>query len=233
MDTPLTRVLDVLNLDSSTASSVDVFFRIKNHSKALTVLLEEEGSNDERWNLSADVHQLIVAIEPEIAHEWLVIVTKKLCESRHFYNAIYWGSILGLLEAGVWLDKSFGQTPFQSKLLESIVAIVHSGNSKIASSNSIEDQNEYIENLQRALTRFIFPHTCLYRLPSCVSVVGLALKRLRETECVIEYLQRNLKGVEEVKLQGFAYMFIDQFTKCLSANMNPMERLMHYRPASL
>lgn len=117
MEKKLINVLDVLGVDNSVASIVASLFQRGDYQEALMMMVSRYEFITEEWQEVALTHRLVVAYQPSAAHHWLKCVLDYICASvNHVSLGFYQGSILGLLQAGAWLN-GHPPTMFQNHLL--------------------------------------------------------------------------------------------------------------------
>lgn len=133
----------------------------------------------ERWHAPARIHRMVVAAHPTKAHEWLTIAIKPLLsppEANHDF-AYFMGTILGLLQAGVWLDEEWKKpTDFQEQLLLALAKVICSP-VKLDLHARYLDAQGYCRNLNTTIKRYISPEKAI---PGRSEQVKQAVAHIRE-----------------------------------------------------
>lgn len=237
MSNELARIFGVLEVDYETARPLLRLLETSSYDQALAELLETEKFSDEEWKAAARTHHLVVAWRPETAHEWLTMVVTRLCseECRWIRQGLHQGSILGLLEAGVWLDEDLYQTEFQTTLLVKLAELVCSGKPRklmrLPHGGRDVDYAGLHKRLAHAMTMFLFPEKTTHILvcegdPAPVrpelSEKEMEQRRTDETKAAVQYLHEHLGAG---KLTEFAKLFIERLTHSLLARKTPAEKV--------
>lgn len=236
MSDSLPRIFSVLGLDYETISPLVALLDSESYDTALAALLEVQKFNDEEWKTAALANHLIVAWRPETAHQWLTTFTPRLCgEGGHVRLGLYQGSIVGLLEAGVWLDKDLHQTEFQSVLLMRLVELVCGGKTRkpmrLPHGGRDVDYGSLNKRLVEALNTFLFPEKTTHRLvcegdpqPAKPDLTEGEIKQQRadQVKAAVQYLNEHLGKAE---LNDAGKLFVERLTHSLLARRTPTEKV--------
>ena len=135
--------------------------------------------NPERWDTIAQIHQMVVAWRPAVAHEWLEIATQPLfAEQMSCAYAYVKGSLLGLLKAGTWLDENWKEsTKFQEQLLLKLAEVL-CGPMKLQIHPWNLEVDSYGERITEAVRTYVFPQK---------NVIG----RAEQLERMVAYIRQN------------------------------------------
>lgn len=135
--------------------------------------------SSERWHAPARIHKMVVAAHPTKAHEWLTIAIKPLLlppEANHAF-AYFMGTILGLLEAGIWLDEEWKKpTEFQEQLLLTLAKVICSPVKLDLHARHL-DARGYCRNLNTTIKRYTSPEKAI---PGRAEQVKQAVAYIRE-----------------------------------------------------
>lgn len=165
----------------------------------------------EEWGTIPKIHQMVVTWDPSGAHNWLAIATQPLLVSKAMDTAYSYvkGSLLGLLQAGIWLDENWQEvTPYQCQLLLTLAKII-CGPLKLQLHEQNIDANGYGKRLIEALTVYAFP---------AKTIPG------RETELAhaVKYVHSHY---EEDKLSPLDRFIIDQLCHGILARKPLVQRV--------
>ncbi len=233
----LARIFRMIELEWDVVSPVLKIVETGDYEQTLAQLFEAEKFSDEEWETSALVSLLVVAWRPETAHEWLELVVSRLCsgECRWARQGLHQGSFLGLLEAGVWLDKELGQTKFQTTLLQKLMELVCNGKPRkpmrLPHGGRDVDYSNFHKRLTEALPKFLFPEKTNHILisegdpapqPPELSEKEMKQQRTDETKKAVQYLRQHL-GTGE--LTWFAKLFVEQLAQVLLAKTTPAQKI--------
>jgi hypothetical protein len=236
----LSRTLGVLEVDYSTISPVVTMFSEENYDKALDALLEAEQFSDDTWKTTALTHRLMVAYDPQTADQWLNCVATRLCTvETHTTHGVHQGTIVGLLEAGVWLDKGLYQVSFQKELLGKLVTLVCQGKPRkkleLPHSRGDSDGAGFNKRFVHALNEFLFPTKTTHILKVAGEEteedplrpdIGEAEMKARREMAVrnsVRQLQKSLPEAEH--LHHWSQLFIERLTHALLARIEPKDKV--------
>jgi len=114
-----------LGVEGGVSHWVSSFCESEDYDKMLAHLVKVNHFNNYESKPSALTNRLIVAWDPDQAHVWLTKVVAEFCKPAiRVEFGLYRGTLLGLLEAGVKLDKEYVATEFQSTLLMQLMKVV-------------------------------------------------------------------------------------------------------------
>jgi hypothetical protein len=155
------RVFRVIGGEYYNIRVLDALLDERPYAEAFKQVPTSGAFNPESWDTIAKIHQLVVVWRPQTAHEWLEVASQPLLVKEPHYagEAYIKGSFLGLLEAGVWLDKEWaGPTHYQEALLL-LLAKVMCGPVKLLNkfNPANRDHEEYGKQLSKTLKEFMFP----------------------------------------------------------------------------
>lgn len=237
MSNELARIFGVLELDWDAGSPLLKLLETGSYEQTLAELLEREKFSDEEWKAAALTHHLVVAWRPEAAHDWLTLVVARLCaEEGRMRQGLHQGSVLGLLEAGVLLDKERYWTKFQKELLLKLVELLCNGKPRKPmrwphhGARDV-DYAGLNKRLVHAMTKFLFPEkTSVLILGEVepdplrpdVPEKDMRRQRANETRIAVRYLHEHL-GTGE--LTDFTKQFIERLTHSLLAQKTPAEKV--------
>lgn len=236
MSDELARIFGVLGLDYETIGPLVTLLDTESYDRALTELLEAQQFNDEEWKTAALANHLAVAWRPVTAHEWLTITTARLCAAEnHARLGLYQGSIVGLIEAGVWLDKSLYQTEFQASLLVKLAELICHGKTRkpmrLPHGGRDVDYAGLNKRLVESLNTFLFPEKTTHRIlcegdppPAKPDLTDKEMKehRAEQIKQAVHYLHEHLGQAE---LNEFGKMFVERVTHSLLARRTPTEKI--------
>lgn len=142
---------------------------------------------------------------------------------------------MGLLEAGVWLDKGLYQTGFQSSLLMKLVEFVCRGKTRkpmrLPHGGRDVDYGSLNKRLVEALNTFLFPEKATHRLicegdpaPAKPDLTEGEMKeqRAEQVKAAVRYLHEHLGKAE---LSDFGKLFVERVTHSLLARRTPTEKV--------
>lgn len=236
MSDTLPRIFAVLGLDYENIGPLVTLLDTESYDDALAAMLETQKFSDEEWKTAALTHHLIVAWRPDTAHTWLTTVTTRLCgESGYVRLGLCQGTVVGLLEAGVWLDKGLYQTEFQSSLLMKLVHLICYCKTRkpmrLPHGGRDVDYAGLNKRLVEALNTFLFPEKTTHRL-ICEGEPAPAKPDLSEQEVkqqragqvkeAVRYLREHL-GKNELNDAG--KLFVERLSHSLLARMTPAEKV--------
>ncbi|TSC64260.1 MAG: hypothetical protein G01um1014106_203 [Parcubacteria group bacterium Gr01-1014_106] len=225
----LRRIFDYVKVDYRTHEPILTLIETQDYLKTLAQFLTVEGLNfDGEWETAVATHRMVVAWQPENAHTWLEAVVDHPGMLRAPQGP-YYGTFLGLLEAGVALDTEWCQTPFQAKLLPKLTELLCRGTPTLPHHRSGNANHaEFQKRLVHALKTFLFPVKSTHRLcpPHAdlpeISEPEMQQSRAAQTTLAVDYLFTNIGTGSQNELLP---VFVERLTHALLARMTPAQKV--------
>ncbi len=240
MNEALSRIFNVLGLDYETVSPVLDLIESQDYGRILEKMLEAHKFNSEEWKTAALGHQLIVACWPRTANVWLKIIRKRLCSDSRVNLGLYQGTIVGLLEAGVWLEKSLIESELPENLMMGLAEIVCHCRTKEAMRMPHGHRDVDYSSLQKRLTEaldiFLVPQKTTHLIISEredeetepvhknpeLTEKEMQEQRFGQTKKALAYMNQHLSNG---KLEYVSKLFVEYIVNSLLEKRTPKEKI--------
>ena len=241
MKNELIRILDSLGLDDEVISPVAVLFETGDYQEALIKMIKSQRFNKECWKSTAQINRLIVIWRPETAHLWLDAINQYFGNpNNHIFLGLYHGTVIGLLEAGVWLEKNHMKSQFTESLLMGLAKIIR--DFKVLSIARTEkpdniSTSELKRRMLESLEAFVVPVKVNYilfsqagekiasKIPE-ISESEMRKNRLCQARTALDYLKDSLVSVS---LGYVSKLFVDRLIELVFDKLTLKEKISAIR----
>jgi hypothetical protein len=237
MSEGLSSVLWELDLDRHVVDAIVKLISTGSYDECFGELVNQDCFWNNDWEPIALAHRLVVAWQPGTAEVWLKHIAELMCQQKKpVWAGFYEGTIVGLLEAAVKLDRGLYQTEFQKHLLTTLIAILFesklfpslSSRGGFGGGRQIAQPNERLTN---GLKKFLTPTKSTHILTTSnpdplrpdITEQDMQERRATQTVLAISVLRELYLG--QSKLTEFQELFVERLVGPVLGRQSLFDRL--------